>query len=209
MKAFITYDRLNAGQNVHSISKCSPKKLLTQIQTFLDTFTNCQKAEYSTLYIAKSNLRDLFSYSVNFGILGVDISGLKSLKKGALYFKIPEKKTDFAITILEQNIDSLLSIKWQFLFIDNISRDLLPNQDKIPILDERAGKYSWIYARISHRESTISPCFAFPYPDVGDINRTYILELQKHLPFQFSENSWRKWQLSSKGNWYSRSINGS
>jgi hypothetical protein len=72
-----------------------------------------------------------------------------------MYYSVQFYNIDKALELLYDEPQAILSILWKFKFIDPVSRQVIPSQEMIPILDERVVN-SQIYTRLSGAKSTIS-----------------------------------------------------
>jgi hypothetical protein len=206
MDTFITYDRLRSNTNVHEISAIHPSVLYHSLKTFIDTFTNAKRFESAYLLLpSQGNLKSL-SLMKTFGLPKIDLYDSVGIAMSKFYYSVQFHNVDKALELLYDEPRAILSILWRFKFIDPVSKQLIPGQEKIPIIDERVAN-SQIYTRLSGAKSTISPWFAFPFADMNDYNRVYIEQIMSSLPFKLSDKSWRKWHLSKNGNWIPRMLN--
>src|SRR5205085_6127695 len=98
-----------------------------------------------------------------------------------IYYSVKVHNIDKALNLLNDEPKAILSILWKFKFIDPISRQIIPNQEMIPILDERVVN-SQIYTRLCKTKSTMSPWLAFPFAEINDLNRHYVDKIKNSLP---------------------------
>ena len=208
MDTFITYDRLRSNTNVHEISSIQPTTLYHNLKAFLDTLTDCKQFESARLLLPSQGTLKSLSHIKAFGLPKIDLYKSVGVDLSRIYFNVKFHDIEKALELLNDEPKAIVSILWRFRFIDPISREVIPNQEMIPIIDERVVN-SQIYCRLSGTKSTISPWLAFPFSEINDLNRTYIENIQKSLPFKLSDKSWRIWHLSKKGNWIPRLLNNS
>jgi hypothetical protein len=205
MDTFITYDRLRSNTSVHEVSSIQPSVLYHNLKTFVDTFTDADRFESAHLLLPSQGTLKSLSLMKTFGLPKIDLYNSVGIGMSKIYYSVRFHNIDKALTLLYEEPQAILSILWKFKFIDPVSRRIIPNQEKIPILDERVVN-SQIYTRLSTTKSTISPWFAFPFADMTDLNRLYIEQIKSNLPFKLSDKSWRKWHLSKNGNWIPRTM---
>jgi hypothetical protein len=206
MDTFITYDRFRSNTNVHEISAIHPSVLYHSLKTFIDTFTDAKRFESAHLLLPSHGTLKSLSLMKTFGLPKIDLYNSVGIEMSKIYYSVQFHNIDKALALLYDEPQAILSILWKFKFIDPVSRQIIPSQEKIPILDERVAN-SQIYTRLSKTKSTISPWFALPFAEMNDLNRLYIEQIKSSLPFKLSDKSWRKWHLSKNGNWIPRMLN--
>lgn len=200
MNTFISYQGLplNSG-GAHKISTKEGNTIYKSTLSFLDTFTSEINLEYINLTLKKpeGSVKSIYSFLpkliLKFGIP-------KSYSNG-ITWSLNRNKIDEA---LELCVDEHLTISflWDFKFKNPTTNEIIPHQDKIPLLDFRL-KNSRIYLRISNY-STISVWFAFPFDTIEANEKEYIMALQEYLPFKFSNKHWQIWKKSKNSNWVPR-----
>jgi hypothetical protein len=205
MKSFITYDGLPIGSGgAHHLGSKPPKFIYESLINFLESYADVLDAD-AHIELKKFKLSDIIKYSLKFGIpelpwIGCLMKGLKSVR-----WRVYNKGVDFFIENSAEQQDLRLCILWKFHFIDVVSRDVLPNQTRIPVIDFRHHN-SQLYARLSEDSSTVSAWFTFPFEELTTDNLNYINGIKNILPFKFSDKSWRFWTLSKNHNWIPKKI---
>lgn len=210
MNRFISYEGLpiNSG-GAHSLGKQTALENYTQTIQFLNRFADTNKPINIELILYQSEkkqydtLKLIAKLSWKFGIPKFKNDGLLN----SWSWKLSENEIEKGFEIFKLNKEFpenskeplVLSFLWYFSFIDPKTKQILPNQEKIPELDFRL-KNSRIYLRTSNK-STISVWFAFPFEQLGKYETEYINDLKSCLPFKLSEKHWRIWKKSEKGNW--------
>ena len=172
MDTFITYDRLASNTSVHEISSIEPSVLYHNLKTFIETFTDSIRFESAHLLFPPQKSLKCLSYIKAFGIPKIDLHNSVGVDMSKIYYSVKEHNISKALKLLKDHPKAILSILWKFKFIDPISRQVIPNQEMIPIVDERVGN-SQIYTRLSQTRSTVSPWFVFPFSEIDDLNRIY------------------------------------
>lgn len=199
INSFITYDRLRSNTDVHQLTTIHPPELYHSLQTFINTFTNSKIFTSASLLLPPQNLLTHLSFIKTFGLPKIDLYNSTATNTSKLYYNITPHTIHRAITLLLSQPEAIVSIMWQFKFVDPISKQIIPNQDLLPIVDERVIN-SQMYVRLSQTKCTISPWFAFPFSTINDSTKFYIDAIKNNLPFKLSDNSWRQWHLSNNGN---------
>ena len=175
------------------------------LSDFITEFTNVKKYNAAHLLLPKESRLSSLSHIITFGFPKLDLYGSLGLDFSRVYYNVNEGKIYDALKLVDNEPGKTLSIKWKFKFVDPVSRQILPKQELIPIVDDRVSN-SQIYVRLSAVNSTISPWFAFPFENINEENKIFLDKLKQHLPFGMSDKSWRKWQLSKNGNWVPRNL---
>jgi hypothetical protein len=206
MKAFITYEGLplKSGGGHHLGSKPA-NQVYGSMLNFLECYADTQFARGVSIELSEFSLKNLFKYSLKLGI--PSFSWVSYPKKGlkVTYKMLSNKKLDRYLNFISNHDEMTLCVLWQFKLIDPNSRELLPGQMEIPVLDFRMHN-SQIYLRSSAIKSTASVWFAFPFEELAKDNLKYLDGVQKALPFKFSKHSWRLWKRSKNDNWIPRKI---
>jgi len=215
MNKFISYEGLplNSG-GAHSLGRKNPKAYYDEIMHFLKMFSSTPQPKLIelSLYAPKkreySVLKLLAKLSLKFGIPKMRNDGLVR----AWNWNLHKKNTENALEILALNKDLsdtpsgplYLNIKWNFHFKDPKTHQTLAHQERIPEFDFRI-KNSQIYLRLS-KKSTASVWFALPFEQIDPYALEYIKAITSNLPFKTSDNHWKIWHKSEKGNWIPRKL---
>jgi len=216
---FITYEGLpiNSG-GAHSLGKQSVDKIYADTNTFLTTYTTNPKPKeielifYSSIKGEYKTFPILFDLMKTFGYFpkwsSYDFPG----KKQRLWsWTINENQLETAKAFLKkyENLPDneygpiILSSLWHFKFIDNKTKQILPDQNVIPTVDKRQHN-SQLYLRLG-KKSTMAVWFAFPFSLIDQDKKQYLDNLSKSLPFKLSEKHWRQWR-NVGGSWKSELI---
>lgn len=155
------------------------------------------------MLLPSQNLLKHLSFIKIFDLPKIDLYNSTGTTTSKLYYNITPQTIHKAIAQLSSQPEAIVSIMWQFKFVDPISKQIIPNQDLLPIIDERVVN-SQLYVRLSQAQCTISPWFAFPFATINHSTKLYIEAIKNNLPFKLSDNSWRQWHLSKNGNWIPR-----
>ena len=217
MNAFITYDGLPASSGgAHSLGQKPIRNIYTDTVNFLKGFTNCDKPKdfhlilYSSQTGQYKTLPILWNLIKKFGIPSYGRWNFGLIKQHFYTWNLNHKKLEEALTLLDNYAHLprneygplVLSLKWEFYFVDPNTKTPFKNQEKIPIIDDRRHN-SQLYLRLAQR-STMSAWFAFPFSSLDDVATNYFIELKSHLPFKPSGKHWRIWSKSNSGNWTPR-----
>jgi hypothetical protein len=205
MNAFISYDRLRSSDTVHQISATPPTLLYSRITEFIETFTDAATFESASLILPPMKIFAALAPVRIFGLPKINFYKSLGVNASRIYYTVDSRKIKNALQFLDENSHAILAIQWKFKFVDVVSRQPLPDQELIPIMDERISN-SQLYVRFSQSKSTVSPWFAFPFSELNDTNRHYIDKIINSPIFNFSEKSWRKWQLTKNGKWIPRKL---
>lgn len=214
MDTFITYEGLpiNSG-GAHSLSKKPVEKIYLETMAFLKTFTDSDRPKevgvtfYTSQNKSYKTLPILLSLTKRLGVPLHNSWDLGSVKQDFYTWRLKNNNIQSGFEILEKYKDLpsnpygpvVLSLKWQFYFVDKDTKRVLPGQDKIPVLDIRQ-QNSQIYLRLSQK-STISVWFALPFSATEGYAQEYVNSLCSHLPFKPSEKHWKIWRKSKSGIW--------
>jgi hypothetical protein len=218
--SFISYEGLPIKSGgAHIISRLSVDETYLKVTNFLHKFTDTTTPTDVRLTIYQSPTDDydlkslLWLTRKKFGLFPKKKEGFINLKpinywewklrasefsSGLEYVKNNNFKVDQTLGPIE------ISFLWTFKFKSPKTGKLFPNQEEIPELDVRQSN-SQIYLKLSNRK-TISTWFAFPFTEVDEFFINLIAEMQKELPFRFSEQHWRNWRKSKNNNWTPRKI---
>jgi hypothetical protein len=132
-----------------------PSVLYNYLKTFIDTLTDAKRYESAHLLLpSHGNLKSL-SLIKTFGVPKIDLYNSVGIDMSKMYYSVQFYNIDKALELLYDEPQAILSILWKFKFIDPVSRQVIPSQEMIPILDERVVN-SQIYTRLSGAKSTIS-----------------------------------------------------
>ena len=222
MDRFISYEGLPISSGgAHKLVTKDHREILHSVNSFLNKFSNTTQPDSLTLTFYNSRHKEYSSFKNIFFIvrqLGLGFTlrswDLKDYVQKFWTWKINNSQLDKGLKIIHDLIDLPdndygpvdLGIVWKFKFVDLTSRQILPDQDKIPEIDSRLHN-SHIYLRIS-KKSTISVWFTLPF-DNFESHKDYIGKMENELPFKFSDKQWHQWTLSKNGNWIKRKINAS
>ena len=219
MDRFISYEGLPISSGgAHSLGKKDHREILQSVNEFLNKFSNTTQPDsvsltfYNSRHKKYSTLKNLFLIIRQFGFGFKQRSwNLKDYIQKFWTWKIRNSQLDKGLNIISE-LNNLpdndygpidLGIIWNFKFIDFTSKQILPDQDKIPEIDSRLHN-SNIYLRIGNK-STISVWFTLPFGDFEN-HKDYIDKMEHELPFKFSDKQWHQWTLSKNGNWIKRKI---
>lgn len=214
MKAFISYEGLPIKSGgAHTLNNKNQEEDYKKILAFLSSFTHIKAEEielavYESAQKKYSVIKYLFKLTFIFGIPKMRNDGFlkswswnlskKNIEKGFEFLQLNKQLPNNPFGPIS------LNFKWNFYFKDSKNNEILPNQNLIPNIDNRI-KNSQIYLRISQK-TTISVWFAFPFEKITDNEKEYFKNLNLNLPFNFSNNHWKLWKISSNGNWKSQKI---
>ena len=147
----------------------------------------------------------MFNYTARFGIPSFNWWNYWAVKEDLVHWKVSPKNLRKKIADITDEEHMMIGITWSFNLIDPLTGNALPNQQYLPIIDERRPQ-SGIYLRLSSTIKTISVWFAFPFEELNAVNLKYLVAIQENLPFRFSPKHWRIYKRSKNGNWFSRKI---
>lgn len=206
IKAFITYEGLplKSGGGHHLWSKLADQ-VYGSILNFLKSYTDTQFAGSVSIELSEFSFKNLLKYSLKLGIPSISWTSYPKTGLKVSYRILSNKKLDWYLDFISNHDEMTLCVLWKFKFINFNSREVLPGQMEIPILDFRMHN-SQIYLRLSSIKSTASVWFAFPFDELTEDNLKYLDGIQKTLPFKFSKHSWRLWKRSKNDNWTPRKI---
>ena len=206
IKAFITYEGLplKSGGGHHLGSKLADQVYGSTLN-FLKSYTDTQFARSVSIELSEFSFKNLLKYSLKLGIPSFSWTSYPKNGLEVSYRILSNKKLDWYLDFISNHDEMTLCVLWKFKFINFNSREVLPGQMEIPILDFRMHN-SQIYLRLSSIKSTASVWFAFPFDELTEDNLKYLDGIQKTLPFKFSKHSWRLWKRSNNDNWTPRKI---
>jgi hypothetical protein len=201
IKAFITYEGLplKSGGG-HNLGAKQADKVYGSMLNFLKLYADTQFDNCVSIELSEFNLKNLLKYSLKLGMPSFSWTSYPKNGLKVSYRGLPNKKLDWYLDFTSNHDEMTLCVLWKFKFIDANSREILPGQTEIPILDFRMHN-SQIYLRLSSIKSTASVWFAFPFDELTEDNFKYLDGIQKTLPFKFSKHSWRLWKKSKNDNW--------
>ncbi|AZB31627.1 hypothetical protein [Chryseobacterium balustinum] len=214
MKAFISYEGLPIKSGgAHTLTNKNQKENYNKTLEFLNDFTQIKAEEieltiYESAHKNYSVLKYLIKLIFSFGFPKMRNDGFLKSWSWNLSQKNIEKGFEFLQ--LNQQLPNnpfgpiSLNIKWNFYFKNSTTKEVLPNQNLIPQIDFRI-RNSQIYLRMAEK-STMSVWFAFPFEKITEYEKEYFKKLKLNLPFNFSNNHWKLWKVSTKGNWTSQKI---
>ena len=214
MKAFISYEGLPIKSGgAHTLANKNQKENYNKTVEFLNDFAQIKAEEieltiYESAHKNYSVLKYLIKLIFILGIPKMRNDGFlkswswnlskKNIEKGFEFLQLNQKLPDNPFGPIS------LDIKWNFYFKDSKIDQVLPNQNLIPQIDFRI-RNSQIYLRMAEK-ATMSVWFAFPFEKITEDEKEYFKKLKLNLPFNFSNNHWKLWKVSSKGNWTSQKI---
>ena len=206
LSAFILYDGLpvKAG-GAHKLSRKNIEDVYNSIDHFATRYTDCKIPLRVEVGMREFRWRSLFKYSLRFGVPGFNWWNYWAVKKDLVHWNISSEGLRKKMADITDEDHMVIGITWSFNFIDQVTGNVLPNQQHIPIIDERRPR-SGIYLRLSSTVKTISVWFAFPFEELNTANLKYLGDVQENLPFRFSPKSWRIYKRSKNGNWFSRKM---
>lgn len=201
MKAFITYEGLPLKSGgAHHLGAKPASQVYASILNFLESYADTKFARSVYIELSEFSLKNLFKYSLKLGIPSFSWVSYPKIGLKVTYHMLSNKKLERYLDFISNHDEMTLCVLWHFKFIDPNSRELLPGQTEIPVLDFRM-QNSQLYLRSSSIKSTASVWFAFPFEELAEDNLTYIDGIQKTLPFKFSKHSLRLWKRSKNDNW--------
>jgi len=200
MKSFITYEGLpiSSGGGHHLGSK-SPRVIYNRVLDFVKSYTDDLGADTAHFELTKFEFGKIIKYSLKFGLPEYDWFQ-KIIRWRASNNEINRYLTD---SIDRQHLR--LCILWRFKFVNFVTKEVLPGQTTIPVIDFRQHN-SQMYLRLSPTNSTASVWFAFPFEDLAGEHLDYINGIQNKLPFKLSKQHWRLWKLSNNHHWSPQKI---
>ncbi|HEY2582972.1 MAG TPA: hypothetical protein VGI43_14250 [Mucilaginibacter sp.] len=205
MKSFISYDGLPISSGgAHHIRSKHPKLIYESLINFLDIYADVLDAD-AHLELKKFKWSNIIKYSLKFGIPEFDWNNFLANGQKSVRWRVYQKGVDFLIENSSSHQDLRLCILWKFQFVNTITREVLPNQTKIPVIDFRQHN-SQLYLRLSQDSSTVSAWFTLPFEDLTTENLNYIDGIRNILPFKLSNKSWRFWTLSKNHHWIPKKI---
>ena len=206
MESFITYNGLALSSGGKGqLQSSSSKKIYQDIYLFLDHFTDCKQPESVQVVMHQFSPGSFLKYCLHFGIPRFDWWNFWSFKKDLVYWNAWPSRLQHTFPMVMADENLLLCVKWEFLFSDPLAGKVLPNQSKLPILDERKPKSS-IYLRISEKRKTLSSWFVLPFAELDEKNIDYLRSIQAVLPFKFAAKGWRSYSKTPKGNWVPKKL---
>lgn len=220
MNAFISYEGLplNSG-GAHSLGTKPCDKIHAECVHFLQMFTNNEMADYIVLTFHGSrdrtykSLPSVWRLAKRFGVptLGSWQYATGRRRTYTWYLKSVKDVEDglqlldaFASYPPNDPSPLVLSFMWRFYFIDPDTKEVLPGQDKIPMIDSRL-QNSQLYLRLGQK-STVSAWFTFPFEEWNEQSKLYIRTITSGAPFKCADKHWRLWKYSNNGKWFPRSL---
>ncbi|MGZ8559528.1 MAG: hypothetical protein ACXWWC_14385 [Chitinophagaceae bacterium] len=220
MNTFISYEGLpvNSG-GAHSLRQKPVDLIYSDTLIFLQKFTNCSTPiEFDLTFYSSQDgtyrtLPTLWQLIKTLGIPSYNNWNLGRVRKHFFAWNLQHKDKGKAFQILDKfsNLQEnqygpiVLSFKWHFQFIDQLTKQVLEGQNKIPIIDSRYHN-SQIYLRPGQK-STMSVWLTLPFSNLNDKNKDYIKSMTNLLPFKSSNKHWRLWRKSKNENWSQQIIN--
>ena len=206
MNAFILYDGLPVKSGgAHQLNRHNTAELYDSVSKFLKLYADHKVPVRVQVTMKKFNLRSFLTYALRFGRPNFNWWYYWELKQDLVRWNISSKNLEKKIEVVTADGNLLIGMSWEFNFIDPHTGALLPNQDAIPMVDERRPK-TGIYLRLSSTAKTISVWFAFPFEELNAWNLKYLQEIQENLPFKFSSKNWKMYKRSKNGSWFSRKL---
>lgn len=220
MDKFISYDGLpiDCG-GAHKLRTRNTNAILQSVNEFIKTFSNSTVPSSIKLTFYNSRNKSYSTWSNLFIIIkqhGLFFRynnwDLKDYRQSFWTWKISNNKIEKALKTLDyfstlpQNkygpVD--LHITRNFQFIDLKTKKTIPDQDKIPIIDDRLHN-SHIRLTLGNKPS-ISVWFTLPFNNFEE-HKDYINKMESLLPFKFSDKHWHQWTLSKNQKRIKRRIN--
>lgn len=206
MESFITYNGLALSSGgTHLLDRGSAKRIYQEVSSFMKTYTDDMPAESVQVVMHKFNILSFFKYCAHFGLPRFDWWNYWSIKKDLVYWNAWPSSLERTFPMVMADRNLLLCVKWGFIFSDPKRGGIIPNQSKLPVLDQRKSKSS-LYLRISEQKKTLSAWFILPFEEVDQEKLDYLKEIQYALPFSFSAKGWRCYSKSVKGNWVPKKL---
>jgi len=213
MDRFISYEGLpiNSG-GAHRLGKKTIREAYNETNAFLKMYTDSAvpQAVSLTLYATDSfNFKKLkWQLMKKYGFFPRrETWDFGKTKQRLWTWTLSPGKIEEGINILEEQKDLpeheygplTLSILWHFKLVYPETKKRIPNQELIPVLDERIQNSRALLTL--KPKSTLSVWFAFPFDNQDNEFNNYIEGFNKHLPFKPSDKHWRLWKKGSKGEW--------
>lgn len=213
MDRFVSYEGLpiNSG-GAHGLGKKSVRDSYNQTNDFLRMFTDNAVPRTVSLTLYKANTFDFrkikWQLMKKYGFFPRrETWDLGDSKQRRWTWNLNPDKIEEGLRILEEqkNLPEhqygplTLNILWHFRFIYPETRERIPNQELIPVLDERIQNSRALLTL--KPKSTLSVWFAFPFDNQDKKFKDYIDVFIKHLPFTPSDKHWRLWEKGNNGDW--------
>lgn len=208
MDSFILYNGLPIRYGgAHRVNK-DCLELHTNIRYFLDQYSNNPdhfKADIIFTPDGKaSGLKMFWRLCKNFGLPRWSLSQYITTKNNSFTWFVSNGGLNKAMQFTHTFSSLTLAIAWKFRFIDPVSKIMLPQQDKIPVIDVRMFN-SQVYLRSSHT-STVSVWFAIPFNPASNTDIAYLKLIRRDFPIKLSTKHWKIWKKSKNGKWISRNV---
>lgn len=204
MENFISYEGLPISSGgAHRISGRSANEIYDSLSKFTSTLTNANKPHRliiefnSTIKSNASKFKTIWKLILACGPPKLSISEYIGTKQLKWYWLLRTGSINKAMKLQQRYPNITFSVLWCFYFTDPNSKEVLPGQDSIPVIDVRQ-KNSQIYWRFG-KISSISLWFVLPFNELGPAAVNYIKLLQTYLPVKFSKNHWRIWRKNKNG----------
>lgn len=151
----------------------------------------------STINSDASKFKTIWKLILACGLPKLSISEYFSTKQLKWHWPLRTGSINKAMKLQQQYQNITFSALWCFYFTDPNSKEVLPGQDSIPVIDVRL-KNSQIYWRHG-KTSSISLWFTLPFKEFDDQAINYIKLLHANLPVKLSRHHWRLWRNSKNG----------
>ncbi|WP_121808643.1 hypothetical protein [Mucilaginibacter kameinonensis] len=201
MENFISYSGLPISSGgAHKVNGRSALDIYDSLSHFTSNLTNADKPSRLTLEFESTddnNARIIWKLILAFGLPKLSLSNYIGTRRLIWYWTLRTGSINKAIKLQQQNQNITFSVLWCFYFTDLQSKQAIPGQETIPIIDPRLYN-SQIYWRVG-KTSTISLWFTLPFKELDTPAINYIKLLQANLPVKLSSHHWRLWRNSKTG----------
>jgi hypothetical protein len=213
MDRFVSYEGLptNSG-GAHGLGKKTIREAYNQTNDFLSMFTDNAAPRTVSLILYKADTFDFrkikWQLMKKYGFFPrSETWNFGDTKQRLWTWYLNPDKIEDGLSLLEEQKHLpehqygplTLNILWHFRFIYPGTKERLPNQELIPVLDERIQNSRALLTL--KPKSTLSVWFAFPFDNQDKKFKDYMDSFIKHLPFIPSDKHWRLWKKGNSGDW--------
>jgi hypothetical protein len=213
MNRFVSYEGLpiKAG-GAHGLGRKTNREAYSETNAFLKLYTDNTVPHSLTLTLYKADTFDFRSIKwqlmKRFGLFPRNETwDFGDAKQKLWIWTLRPEKIEEGLNFLEAhgNLPDheygplTLNVLWHFRLVDPVTKQEIPNQELIPVLDERINNSRALLTL--KRKSTLSVWFAFPFDKQDSKFMDYLDGFTKNLPFKPSDKHWRLWKKGKNGDW--------
>jgi hypothetical protein len=208
MDSFMLYNGLPVGSGGgHRVNK-NFLEVYTSISFFLEQYSNNPDSYNVDIIFAPghngSGLKMFCRLCKHFGFPRWAFCQYIATKNSSFAWFVGKGNLNKAMQLTDNFPGLTLSIAWRFRFTDPVSKLMLPEQDKIPVIDKRMFN-SQVYLR-SGNPATVSVWFTIPFNPVSNADVAYLKLIKRDFPIKLSTKHWKIWKKSKKGTWASKNV---